>query len=60
MRLTILMHNVDHPIQIIWAGKPYPMDYGAINTFNKLVAISKNYANAAVLVRYELRLFEAC
>ena len=51
-----LMHNVDRPIQIIWAGKPYPMDYGAINTFNKLVAISKNYANAAVLVRYELRL----
>ena len=49
-----LLQNQDQPIQIIWAGKPYPMDYGAINTFNKLVTLSRRYRNIAVLVNYEL------
>ena len=49
-----LLHNQDQPIQIIWAGKPYPMDYGAINTFNRLVTLSRRYLNIAVLVNYEL------
>jgi len=51
-----LMEDQDMPVQIIWAGKPYPMDYGAIAVFNKLVEISKNQNNAAVLVHYELAL----
>ncbi len=55
-RFERLMGNRDQPIQIIWAGKPYPMDYGAINTFNKLVAITRRYPNATVLIRYELAL----
>lgn len=49
-----LLQNQDQPIQIIWAGKPYPLDYGAINTFNKLVTLSRRYRNIAVLVHYEL------
>jgi starch phosphorylase len=36
-----LLNNREQPIQIIWAGKPYPMDYDAIGTFNKLTHISK-------------------
>lgn len=44
------------PIQIIWAGKPYPLDNGAIHTFNRLVQETKNLPNCAVLTGYELRL----
>jgi starch phosphorylase len=44
------------PIQIIWAGKPYPQDYEAVSMFNKLVHFSKKYKNIAVLVGYELKL----
>lgn len=51
-----LLSNTKHPIQIIWAGKPYPMDYEAIGTFNKLVNLSKKYSNVAVLTGYELAL----
>lgn len=53
-RFRRLMENTKHPVQIIWAGKPYPGDQGAINTFNKLVDMSKQYKNMAVLVGYEL------
>ena len=51
-----LMTNEKYPIQIIWAGKPYPMDYGAIGVFNKLVQKCKEYKNCTVLVGYELKL----
>jgi starch phosphorylase len=55
-RFDALMRNTEQPIQIIWAGKPYPMDYGAISVFNQLVHLSKNYKNVAVCVDYELTL----
>lgn len=55
-RFHRLMHSSDHPVQIIWAGKPYPMDYTAISMFNKLVHLSKRYNRTAVLVGYELSL----
>ena len=55
-RFDALMRRTDKPVQIIWAGKPYPMDYNAIHTFNSLVHLSKKYNNAAVLVGYELQL----
>ena len=51
-----LLSSIKHPVQIIWAGKPYPMDYPAINDFNNLVHLSKLYKNIAVLVGYELGL----
>jgi starch phosphorylase len=51
-----LMHGTRYPVQIIWAGKPYPMDYPAINEFNALVHLSKGYKNIAVVVGYELTL----
>lgn len=44
----------DQPVQIIWAGKPYPEDHGAVTIFNALIRLSNNYKNAAVLTGYEL------
>lgn len=55
-RFAKIMSNKERPIQIIWAGKPYPMDYNAISTFNSLVHLSKKHRNIAVLVGYELHL----
>lgn len=55
-RFRKLMNNTKYPVQIIWAGKPYPLDYPAIGEFNNLVHISRQYSNMAVLVGYELAL----
>lgn len=55
-RFNKLLANTKYPVQFIWAGKPYPMDYPAINDFNHLVHLSKGYKNVAVLVGYELTL----
>jgi starch phosphorylase len=55
-RFEQLINDSKKPVQIIWAGKPYPVDYPAIGTFNHLVNLSKNYKNVAVLVGYELGL----
>lgn len=55
-RFNALLANKDMPVQIIWAGKPYPLDYPAISQFNNLVHLSKSYNNVAVLVGYELGL----
>lgn len=55
-RFLRLLNNPKYPVQIIWAGKPYPMDYAAISTFNHLVEESKNIKNMAVLTGYELAL----
>ena len=56
MRFERLLNNPKYPVQIIWAGKPYPLDYSAISTFNLLVEESKNFKNMAVLTGYELSL----
>jgi starch phosphorylase len=53
-RFNNLVNNTKYPVQIIWAGKPYPVDYPAISQFNYLVHLSKNYKNVAVLIGYEL------
>jgi len=58
-RFERIVKNSRRPIQIIWAGKPYPSDYGAIGTFNHLVHLSKKYPNLAVLTGYELALSKA-
>src|SRR5215213_1775405 len=55
-RFERLLGNSKYPVQIIWAGKPYPVDYPAISEFNNLVHLSKNYKNVAVLIGYELGL----
>lgn len=58
-RFENMVNNSERPIQIIWAGKPYPMDYQAIGTFNQLINISHKYPNVAVVTGYELALSKA-
>lgn len=51
-----LLNNPKMPVQIIFAGKPYPMDYGAIHVWDNLLHMSKTIPNMAVLAGYELKL----
>lgn len=55
-RFAKILNNTERPVQIIWAGKPYPKDEGAVNTFNHLFYLSHHFANMAVLTGYELAL----
>lgn len=55
-RFTALLNNKKYPVQIVWAGKPYPLDYPAIGEFNYLVNLSKEYSNISVCTGYELTL----
>ncbi|XOB61943.1 alpha-glucan family phosphorylase [Campylobacterota bacterium DY0563] len=55
-RFENMINNQKYPIQIIWAGKPYPFDAQAINIFNELNHIARSYKNIAVLIGYELDL----
>ncbi|HMT71366.1 MAG TPA: alpha-glucan family phosphorylase [Saprospiraceae bacterium] len=58
-RFAKLIKNSELPIQIIWAGKPYPEDYTAIDTFNHLFQKTLANPNIAVLTGYELGLSAA-
>lgn len=55
-RFHRLVTNKQRPVQLIWAGKPYPMDYPSIGDFDNLVHICKEYPNCSVLAGYELHL----
>lgn len=55
-RFLKLVNNRQMPVQIIWAGKPYPEDENAITLFNSIISRAKTFANCAVLVGYELEL----
>ena len=55
-RFEKLLNNKDFPVQVIWAGKPYPLDHSAVSTFNWLVHFTRKYHNATVLTGYELGL----
>lgn len=55
-RFHRLVTNRERPVQIIWAGKPYPMDYNGIGLFDQIVNICKQYPNCAILTGYELKL----
>ena len=55
-RFLRLITNKEMPLQIIWAGKPYPMDFTAISVYNRLVHMRKQYPNCSVLVGYEMKL----
>ena len=58
-RFARLLNNPMYPVQIIWAGKPYPFDEGAKQTFNKLHYRSHLHPNMAVLTGHELALSKA-
>lgn len=55
-RFERFVSNLQRPVQIIWAGKPYPMDFGAIGVFDKIVNICRAYPNCSVLTGYEMSL----
>ena len=58
-RFIDLVDNKDQPVQIIWAGKPYPEDHESIKMFNNLINASSRHNNIAVLTGYELELSAA-
>ena len=53
-RFLRIAQNTKYPVQIIWAGKPYPEDYGAINIFNEIYWKTKDLPNCTVVTGYEL------
>ena len=55
-RFLNLVNRTEKPVQLIWAGKPYPEDDEGTLQFNQIVARTKSFANCAVLVGYELSL----
>lgn len=55
-RFLKLVNGTDKPVQLIWAGKPYPEDDEGTLQFNQIVARTKSFDNCAVLMGYELSL----
>jgi glycogen phosphorylase len=65
-RPAFLLHDLEHflhlvtrrenPVQVIWAGKPYPEDQDGVNTFNYIQSKTDELPHCAVLVGYELGL----
>lgn len=55
-RFLSLIDNAQLPVQFIWAGKPYPEDFGAIGLFNQIISRALPLKNCAVLTGYELEL----
>ncbi|MCI0751265.1 MAG: alpha-glucan family phosphorylase, partial [Flammeovirgaceae bacterium] len=53
-RFLKIIQNKEYPVQVIWAGKPYPEDYTAINIFNEIYWKTKPLSNCTVLTGYEL------
>ncbi len=49
-----MLQRTNRPVQMIWAGKPYPTDFQAVDIFNKLNNMSTKYPRCAVLTGYEL------
>jgi len=55
-RFITLVNNTEQPVQIIWAGKPYPEDGDEINKFNYIINQTAELPNCAVLFGYEMAL----
>ncbi|MEN9611685.1 MAG: hypothetical protein RLZZ628_2499 [Bacteroidota bacterium] len=55
-RFKKIVSNANRPVQVIWAGKPYPFHYEAIDQFNEIHKALLNVPNCTILVGYELRL----
>jgi len=55
-RFNKLVTNKKYPVQIIWAGKPYPEDHDSIAVFNDIFTKTRQLPNCAVLTGYEMEL----
>ncbi len=53
-RFLKIANDKNRPVQFIWAGKPYPEDYTAINLFNEIFWKTKDLPNCTVVTGYEL------
>lgn len=53
-RFTRLVENKEFPVQVIWAGKPYPEDFASINIFNEIHWKILGFKNCTILTGYEL------
>jgi len=53
-RFSRLVNNKEFPVQIIWAGKPYPEDFNSINLFNEIHWKVLGFKNCTILTGYEL------
>ncbi|MFK7972790.1 MAG: alpha-glucan family phosphorylase [Bacteroidia bacterium] len=58
-RFYDLLNDGSLPVQIIWAGKPYPHDESAVEMFNKLINTTRYSDTATVLTGYEMGLSAA-
>lgn len=55
-RFISLVNHTNFPVQVIWAGKPYPEDGEGIGLFNQIITRARPFKNCAVLTSYELAL----
>ncbi len=55
-RFEKILSDSNKPVQIIWAGKPYPKDMEGIGVFDRLVHFTKYRHNTAILTGYEMAL----
>src|SRR5688572_14904637 len=53
-RFGKIVSDKKYPVQVIWAGKPYPEDFEAINIFNEIYWKTKDLPNCTVVTGYEL------
>lgn len=58
-RFYQLLNRAKQPIQVIWAGKPYPQDEYAVDLFNRLTQLTRLSHTAAVVTGYEMNLSAA-
>jgi starch phosphorylase len=55
-RLIQLSERENRPIQVIWAGKPYPIDHESIRVFNEIHHATLPHRRLTILTGYELSL----
>lgn len=55
-RFLSIINSRRYPVQVIWAGKPYPEDEAGITLFNRIRSLKEFQPNCAVLTGYELQL----
>jgi starch phosphorylase len=53
-QFTSLVTRSEYPIQVIWAGKPYPFAQTDIDLFNYIQSNTEKFDRVAVLTGYEL------
>ncbi len=55
-RFLRIVNDAKYPVQVIWAGKPYPGDAGSIEMFNDIRWKTKSLPHCTILTGYELKL----